>query len=525
MSERQSSSGGSRRRNSSSSRSRDFGAVNGNRKSVSRRLMEMILGVVIGLGLLIGLVWYFFLREPPDSSAAKKGDVTPSIIGASFDPIADFENIRNNGGLNDLQALLIELNNWPKGATLPVRIDYQNKRVAIANRILAHPEATEEQRVLAGKAKLDALGAYYGLDYMNQLSDPLIAEKYLKASSGFLDDPNYELSRDAYLGKAKTLIYEFSKGSWPGTFASVEDAILVLPEKFPDDSFVISNVQLLLTALRQSDMPKSMQLTKKIIQACQGMQDPQVLQLLRSMQDVVLLNEKGSALMLESSWDKTADQKPLLDNVLELCDRTETGETVLRQIETAINWFEKIGKVDYSIEICNRLAATANLRQPEAVAELAQEIAQNGLQRAKCLNSKWSFEANDERGRKLESKDFSDKVVLIAYWSPSSNQSNRMFDELNRLHSLLATANIKFVTVRIDDSPGFDAQSNPAWTNLRSTPGNPSPYVTQCPVTRVPYYVIIGRDGKAKALNVDFSELKTKADWFLSQKPEQTESN
>jgi hypothetical protein len=100
-----------------------------------------------------------------------------------------------------------------------------------------------------------------------------------------------------------------------------------------------------------------------------------------------------------------------------------------------------------------------------------------------------------------------------------------MFEELNRLHSLLATANIRFVTVRIDDSPGFDVQSNPAWINLRSTPGNPSPFFAQCPATRVPYYVIVGRDGKVKALNVDSSELKTKTDWFLSQKSDQADSN
>ena len=96
--------------------------------------------------------------------------------------------------------------------------------------------------------------------------------------------------------------------------------------------------------------------------------------------------------------------------------------------------------------------------------------------------------------------------------------ASSLLQMLDQLHSLVGTSGVKIVTVKIEEIEGSDAQSNPNWTNIRSTPDDRSSYLEQCPVNRVPYFIIVGRDLKCKEIHVPFEELKTKIDWFAAKR-------
>lgn len=508
-----SSRSSSRRSSSSSSRGGLTNAGKAKQKTIGQRLLEMAFGVLVGGALLAGLVWYFFIREPVEY-VQRREDIENSVITGTIDPIRDFETIRDTGTVGDMKSLLLALNDWPRDAIPPVKVDFQKKRIEISDKILEHENRTNLHREMAATAKLDALGAWYGLDYENNFADPLIAEKYQAACKGYEKDEDVELRREAFLGKAKALIFEYCKGKWNGTFAHVENSLLELPKQFPEDAYVLSNINLLMSTLQQSKEKESMELYRKLVTAYDGMKDPQVIELRRRLSDVVLLYEAGVSKLISGNWNTPENKVELYNELSSLAKNPRSGSTVIRQIGFAVNGFEKVSDYEYARKICEDLRDNLGSRPPE-VDELAAFIAKDGLQRLSSLNQPWSFAGKDARGRAIDPDQFTDKVVVVLYWSPrKSRLASSQFQLLEQLGQLVAPSGVRFVTVQIEEVANKDVQANPAWTNILSTEKDRSGYMNQCPVNRVPYFIIIGRDGLLKELHVPYEELKTKIDFY-----------
>ena len=509
-----SSSGSSSRRRSSSSR-KSSKSKDKKSSSILRRMFEMLFGVGVGVGLLAGLVWFFVIREP-EIETQRRVEVENSVIDGELDPIQDFQAIRDTGTVGDMKSLLMELNDWPKGGSLPTQIDYQKKRVEIADRILDHENRTEFLRELATNAKIEALGTWYGLDFKNKLGDPLIANKYQAACKLYEKDDTSQIRREAFLGKAKTLIYEFCKGDWNGTFTSVENSVLALPREFPNDAYVLSNISGIVGDLRTFNEEKGISLFKKLAESYKGMDEPKVVELRRRLSDIVVLSDSGVNNLIRGNWTEEENLAKLYQVLLELSKDKNAGETVIQQIGFAINGLEKVGRYDLAEKVCKDLKANSG-RDPK-VDEYANGFADDGLQRLSLLNKPFSLAGVDIQGNQIDVRKFRDKVVVILYWSPrKSNLATSQFNLLQQLHVLVASSGVKFVTVQIEDVEGKDVKPNSAWVNVRSTPEDPSPYTEQCPINRVPYFVLIGRDGKCKELHIPYDELKTKIDLYASR--------
>ena len=50
--------------------------------------------------------------------------------------VSDFEKVLETGDKDDLVAFLKLLNDWPREATLPTKMRYQSRRIAVADRLL-----------------------------------------------------------------------------------------------------------------------------------------------------------------------------------------------------------------------------------------------------------------------------------------------------------------------------------------------------------------------------------------------------
>lgn len=509
------SSRSSSRRSSSRSSSRSSlkGAGADKSKTIGQRLLEMMLGVLVGGTLLFGLIWFFFIRETPEL-VQRRENIENSVITGTVDPIADFETIRDTGTVGDMKTLLLSLNEWPRDGNTAVMIDYQKKRIEIADKMLSQKGITELQRELAGAGKLDAFGAWYGLDYEKQLGDPLIAERFQAACKEFENDPDMELRREAILGKAKTLVFEYCRGNWNGTFAHVESTVLTLPKEFPEDAYVLSNINLLMSTLQQKKEKESIELYRKLSVAYQGSTNPQIANLQSRLADVVLLYESGISQLLSGNWNTPVTKAELLNELAKLANHPNAGATVVKQIGFAVNGFEKISDYEYAKKTCEVLKNSPVKRTPE-ITKLASDIANDGLQRMKALNQPWSFKGVDVNGREIDVSKFKDKVVVILYWSPrNSRLAASQFSLLAQLDSLVASSGVRFVTVQIEDLPGMEVKADPNWTNILSTESNQSNYTRQFPVNRVPYFTIIDRDGILKEMHVPYEELKTKIDFY-----------
>ena len=149
------------------------------------------------------------------------------------------------------------------------------------------------------------------------------------------------------------------------------------------------------------------------------------------------------------------------------------------------------------------------------VDKLIASIANDGLKTMAALNQPWSFEGVDDNGRKIDVSKFTDKVVVVLFWSPREDRlAAAQFSLLEQLNLLVGSSGVRFVTVQVEEIPGKLVEANPAWTNILHKKENPSNYSLQCPVNKVPYYLIVDRDGIVKEMHVSYEELKTKIDFY-----------
>lgn len=509
------SSRSSSRRSSSRSSSRNSlkGKGADSTKSLGQRILEMLFGVLVGGALVAGLIWYFFLREPVEY-VQRRENIENSVISGTVNPIADFATIRDTGTLGDMKTLLLALSEWPRDDDTAVKIDYQKKRIEIADKILAHQDLPDIQRELAIAGKMDALGVWFGLDYGKELGDPLIAEKYRAACKDFQDDSDPEIRREAALGKAKVLVFEYCKGNWNGTFAHIGTSILDLAEEYPDDTYVLSNINLLMTTLHQYKQEEAIELYRKLSVAYEGSSNPQIADMQSRLTDTVLLYESGINQLITGNWNNPENKEEIFKTITDLANNPKSGIMVFRQIGFTITGFENVGDYERTKKGCLVLKDSIGKHAPK-VDKLIASIANDGLKRMAALNQPWSFEGVDVNGRKIDVSKFTDKVVVVLFWSPREDRlAAAQFSLLEQLNLLVGSSGVRFVTVQVEEIPGKLVEANPAWTNILHKKENPSNYSLQCPVNKVPYYLIVDRDGIVKEMHVSYEELKTKIDFY-----------
>ena len=471
------------------------------------------MGIAIALLLLVFGTWYYVLREPPKKTASPVAEKT--MAGNVVDDEEGYATIRDSGNLENQLNLLVKLDEWPRGAATPIRLDTLYKRLELAQTVLKHDDLTEEQRVENAKRVLNAMGQIYGIAHVEKIdSDGKLVSDYLNICNSFINDLDPDVAREARVSKLKALVYETTDGNLDSTAATINENFMELIRMYPNNELVASTIKLLALQMTSADVETGKQLIKDIIKQydLQVITEPGVARQMGTLKDEMLLDESGISDLAQTAAD-TNEFDAYLEKLYELVELPDTGMEMINRIYNAVGFFEIRRKHDVAISILEKLESTVDSRTDPVIRDQAFRVAKFGLIRNRAVGKPFDLSDIDANGEPVDLVQFADRPVLLVFYSPNNPNTPSLLQNLDDIYDLIGRTGLRIVTIAVEP-PKADAvpvKMNRSWVNIESSPppGRTSEIFKRCPVTHVPYFVAINHSGELEILNLPEANIKT----------------
>ena len=471
------------------------------------------MGVSIAVVVIGFCVWNFFLREPPTKAASPIAEKT--MQDNVVDDEAGFETIRDSGILEDQLNLLKRLDEWPRDAETPVRLDTLSKRLELAQVVQEIPELDSEIRISNAKRILNAIGQIYGIALLEGIdSDGKIVSDYLNICDTYVIDSDPEVARQARLAKAKVLVFESTDGDFETKFETIEENLLGLVDLYPNDDLVASTIKSLALQLEARDKDRARILLNKIVDAYdqKSVTSVGVANQMKTIKDELVLEQSGIVeLAREAIATDSYDQ--YLEKLYELAELPNTGVELVNRISKAVGFFESKGKHDIALAILEKLQSTVYTREDPIAKEHAFRVSHFGTIRNKAVGKPFDFSDLNTDGEAVDLIQFSDRPVLIVFYSPNNPNSRQLLKNINGTYGLISRTGVRIVAVAVDKSKtdNIPITLNRDWVNIQNSPppGRTSEIFKRCPVTSVPFVSVVNHDGVLEKINVPVSNIKT----------------
>lgn len=506
----------SKKRRRRKSKSRSFSKSK--KRTGLRTFIETVMGVAIGLLILAFVGWWYFIREAPEPISVEQ--VNSSVMKNNVvDSTENFEAIRDNGTLDEQKHLLSLLDNWPRDATTPVRIETLSRRLEIAQTILKRDEISEPDRVATAKIALNAMGQIYGIGLVEKIdSAGEIYQQYVDVCNSFVSDSDASVQKEAKLSLAKATVYELTIDSQIRDLPSIKHSINSLITSYPDDQLVASTVELMTKRIQTIDAKVGFEVMNDVVSAYGPEPAKEIKVITRKMRDEILLANSGISEVAKDSI-QTKQYDAYIEKLGELANHTDTGVEVVNRIYRAVSYFETAGKSDLAIKVLNKIQEKAAERTDPIARIQALRICKFGLIRNNQVGKRIDLSDTTADGQPLATEKFQDVPALIVFYSPNDPVNTRLFQDLRELHHLVQASGVRFITISVDESRqgNLDLGFNPAWDNIASSQKNTSEIFKRCPVSHVPYFALVDRQGELNAINVPLTTLKTRIEALVSK--------
>ena len=488
------------------------------RSSKTANFFSFVAGLVSSLLLLSIAVAGFRpndVDEPVDTSTVKvEGDV---VVG-----ITDFEKIVADGSANEASRLLRILNDWPKKATLPIKFDYQSKRIAVADRIL-EIDSSDDQKNFAIQSKIEACSSFYGLDFLNEMNLPAAATQLREASEPFLDHPDEKIRRSAILGMAKLNVFEYARKLEDSKFAPARDSIFRAVECFPDDPFVVDNIRLLVRRLVFDDIDYGRQLIDEFFDKHRDNESSIVRNFAQELKDMLLIADTDYDSLVANRWaNGDAGREALLEATVELASNVNGGESLIAQIGTTLSWFEQAREFEDARRICNVLKDTAADHQSPQAAALAKRTGEAGLKRIEMVGKKINLIGENDQGP-IDADEYKDRITIVVFFG----QDNRSFLTLQRLIELRSeTVNRGVQVLAVSTSPTISNdisklfERTPQLRYMAADDSTPptNPILEQYPVVQTPNVILLDHGGKVDRISIRLANINTHIEKLINDR-------
>lgn len=458
-------------------------------------------------------------------------DVEPAPIAPEFETgfgLTDFDKVLGEGNETQLAEYLKMLNEWPKKAALPTKIDYQKKRIAIAQKLLTL-DCSVVRRQIAEASIIEASSSYYGLDFLHQMNLPEARQALESAATSYQNDKDESIRRAAKLAMAKLRIFEFAKTLDPTDLQLAKDAVFDVIDSFPDNQYVVDNVRLLVRRVFYDDIENGRQFMNDFFQRYADSQSRMVQDLALELNDTILLADSKYAQLIANRWaEGEPGQQHLMEASLALIANPRCGRTLLDQVSTTMSWFEQIHEFEQVRKICDAMLEASKTNPVPEVAELAAITGNAGLQRLSMVGKEIKLEGKTPKAQ-LGPGGFKNKIVIVVFVS-QSDRSNQALQRLLPLETDYQTKGVDLVTVSVDGDFSQDAinlvKNYPVTCIVADSSQSPTnPILEQFPVLITPYVIIIDHHGIVRRINVQLVDMRTYLDEYIADRRRENREN
>ena len=487
------------------------------KKSSWRGALFAIIATLGCIALAIGAVYWGINRIGRANSAQ-------ALLGEDFDPIQDYETVLAVGTLGQKITLLGALESAPvMYANPPVQLDRLGKISHVAKVILENDSITEEQRVRATQSRIRALWNLYYVKLINKLDSRETTQRFFDFVRVHLDDNSEPVAKAAHVAYVRGLAGETITKKFEEKLSDFKSAVEELMILHPDDPAAIETVRVVFTQLRAANSEKAIELANQVSEIAKQAVSKEGQQLSRFLDDIVLLYDNGIgdlsriAKILE---DDVAFQQKLVS----LAQNPECGETILTQLDNGVELLERRGQHKLALGLSEEIVASAQHRDDEKLKTMAKRIGMDGVKRNQLVNSEWKFDETDHLGQTITAERFTDSVTLVVFFSPEQNQAESVVRAVNSLSKALAGRNVQYIFVEVvekeTDQHRLSKSKGVKSPILLTSQVSPNRYLKQCPTRRLPYLVLIDKNGIVDSINVSLSGVLTRIEHLLSRNPD-----
>ena len=472
----------------------------------SLKLTLLVLAVAAGLAF----VTYRIVRPNSVNTAE-------AITSEDFDPLEEYDVVLEKGTLDQKIVLLNALDKKPlRNVELPVKTDVHNKISEVASVILKEKDLPADHHEFAAIKKLDSIWNLYLLNIKNDIHDPFMCDEYRTTIDEFIDSENTRLSKAAWMGKVRYLTGEMLTGRTDET-THVASATNESLNKFPNDVEVINNLRRLYAQIIAMDSKKAATVADAIAAARQRNGTAELDVLVRYTTDMALLYDAGIG-DLPTITDLNTSIEDFYVRIEKLATNPNVGATVYKQLGNSISYLETHRHHDLAVKLGKKIATTSASQTDQELAVHAKIIGESCVTRNMLINSRWNFEETDFRGKTINDDSFRESVTLIVIYPQRRGQTPKFLKVMKTLESAFNGRNLRMVYVAVSpesDQGEIDFSVGDKNILLVTDPDSPNKFLQQCPTKRMPYFIIVNREGNVDSINVPIRALKTRIESIL----------
>ena len=514
-----------RKRRRKSSRSRSHIQASKKTSSPAANFLSFIFGMATTV--VLSLWGYTALNTEYAQADTAPQETATKNLGFSSDGYDEMGALLDSDNVQRVVAKLVDLNDWPRGAELPVRVSANRNREKLAKKLLRMDGLKEADRVFAIDSLINALAAIYGLDYFYSMGDKRASEELREVAESHVNDTNAQVVRAADLALLKYHTFEYIKLKKPleERYQTVESSLLKVLDSYPNDESTVSDVKLIFNSLRKRGTRLNAKLTKLLVKKRPDYANTRVDRLIADLIDASLMQGTRYVTKFENRWvDGQAGRDQLLSISLELISNKSTGEDVIKQVDRVAQWFEQQNRIERAREIYQTMADEAERPNNPAAMKTASRLGQNGLTRCDALGKAAVFSGSDIEGRPLTKNRFSGRIVAVIFWSLKDAASKEELLQLHRERAQYSSLPADIVAVCIDRNPGTEFGEIVSQM-IRFKSCDPAkygadgiPFTKQVPVTQVPQILLIDQQGNISDTNVPSDNLRSHIEHLASKR-------
>ncbi len=477
--------------------------------------LPFMAGMITSLAIVF-LTW----NQIANAWKTESEDAIGTSIAAEeeLDDSDDFEAVVASGDPDRLVNLLLELKQTVEDLKLNERVKVNRQCIRIADQLLTN-KLSPEQELFAKESKLDSLSRNYGLHYIYQLDTPDVVDDLRVAAESYLQETNPRLVRKASLALFKLNAFGLAGSRLPSSNNSTADEIVGLLNQYPADEFVINTIRLTSEVCLNQNQKFGAPLIEELFSRLNEIDSANAQRMIQDLSDKVLIAKARYEKLFDDRWvNGSVGQRELLNVSQDLIRHQNAGPLLFSKVDEVAHWFEQEDRYGDAIKIYETMLRAADRHPNVEAATLARETANAGLRRNNLVNQKIELTGLKSDGSLIQPHEFEQRTVVVIFWSFRNATSISELHRLYRETSSWISKPIDVLVVCVDDNADDKLKDLAAelvrFKFIISDParGEALSLLEQCPSSRVPRAMLIGRDGRVIDVNVPTEELKTDAE-------------